>query len=77
MGRGAEYVAEVAASGLVGGGGRYTALCAERLRERLGSPLVPAHAGGCPAQGRDVGLYPGHPGETGLLVSAAVRLYSR
>lgn len=40
MGRGAEYVAEVAASGLLGGGGRYTALCAERLRERLGSPLV-------------------------------------
>jgi dTDP-4-amino-4,6-dideoxygalactose transaminase len=40
MGREADYVAEVAASGLVGGGGRYTALCAERLRERLGSPLV-------------------------------------
>ena len=40
MGRGAEYVAEVAASGVLGGGGRYTALCAERLRERLGSPLV-------------------------------------
>jgi len=40
MGRGAEYVAEVAATGLLGGGGPYTALCAERLRERLGSPLV-------------------------------------
>ena len=40
MGRGAEHVADVAASGLLGGGGRYTALCAERLGERLGSPLV-------------------------------------
>ena len=40
MGRGADYVAEVVASGQLGGGGRYTALCAERLRERLGAPLV-------------------------------------
>src|SRR6185436_6482172 len=40
VGRGAEYVADVAASGLLGGGGRYTAMCAERLGERLGSPLV-------------------------------------
>jgi dTDP-4-amino-4,6-dideoxygalactose transaminase len=40
LGRGAEYVAEVVASGQLGGGGRYTALCAERLRERLGAPLV-------------------------------------
>ena len=40
MGRGADYAAEVAASGELGGGGRYGALCAERLRERLGSPLV-------------------------------------
>jgi dTDP-4-amino-4,6-dideoxygalactose transaminase len=40
MGRGAEYVAEVAASGALGAGGRYTALCVERLRERLDSPLV-------------------------------------
>ena len=40
MGRGPEYVAEVAASGSLGGGGHYTALCTERLRDRFGSSLV-------------------------------------
>jgi len=33
-------VAEVVATGSVGGGGRFTSLCAERLSERLGGALV-------------------------------------
>jgi dTDP-4-amino-4,6-dideoxygalactose transaminase len=40
MGHGGDYVADVAASGALAGGGRFTALCAERLRERLGCSFV-------------------------------------
>ena len=42
-------MAEVAASGSVGSGGRFAALCAERLRERLGSSLVLLTASGATA----------------------------